>query len=216
MELQTTEVTTLSHEFTLAEYARQEATKAESTLAEVAGSYRRVRSNLSAGKVQEAVEDLNQNRAAAEADVTAQAEFRALEEAVKKDQASNLIKAQRDYTFSNALKFGNAIQQGQAIQSAEYEDEIARQQVQALQKVQALGVSRQQPLRVNLPTRGLRHSFTQVLQTDVNKPMTVSFKAINTASTGWFKRSLLWIGGFLALWVVVGVVTAFRPARRLE
>ena len=38
-------------------------------------------------------------------------------------------------------------------------------------------VTKVQPLRANLPTRGVRLSFSQPLQTEVNKPMTVEFAA---------------------------------------
>ena len=62
-----------------------------------------------------------------------------------------------------------------------------------------------QPLRVNLPTRGLRHSFTQVLQTEVNKPMTIEFRAANTANIGWLKLMFNAIAGFLAIWLFVAV-----------
>ena len=62
------------------------------------------------------------------------------------------------------------------------------------------------PLRVNLPTRGIRHSFTQVLQTESGKPMTVSFAAGNTRSVNWPKRISLGLAGFLGMWVVVTLV----------
>ena len=56
---------------------------------------------------------------------------------------------------------------------------------------------------VNLPTRGLRHVFTQVLQTEVQKPMTIQFKATNEKAVSWTKRVGLGLFGFLALWGIV-------------
>jgi len=71
-----------------------------------------------------------------------------------------------------------------------------------------------QPLRVNLPTRGLRHSFTQVLQTEVNKPMTIQFRADNLNDGGWLKLILNGVAAFLLLWMLtaVGMSRAQKPA----
>jgi hypothetical protein len=69
------------------------------------------------------------------------------------------------------------------------------------------------PLRVNLPTRGLRHSFAQVLQAEPGKPMTVSFIAENAMTVNWPKRVATGLAGFLALWVVVAFVSG-RVSRR--
>jgi hypothetical protein len=215
MELQTTDVAPLAQEFTLAEYARQEVTTAESSRAEVAENVRRARTLLSAGKVQEAVEDLNLYRALAGADAVAQRELQQLEEQLSRGQASNLIQAQRDYTFSNVARFQGLVtpdQQALQARMADAEEAAARLQVEALQKIQAIGVTRVQPLRVNLPTRGLRHSFTQVLQTEVDKPLTVQFTARNTRETGSFKRVVLSIAGFAALWIAVGIAVFLRPS----
>jgi hypothetical protein len=86
-----------------------------------------------------------------------------------------------------------------------YDAEVAQQQWGALQRAQELKVVRMQPLRVNLPTRGLRHVFTQVLQTEVQKPMTIQFSASNEKATSWTKRVGLALFGFLALWGIVTV-----------
>jgi hypothetical protein len=216
MELQTTSVAPLAQEFTLAEYARQEVTTAESSRAQIAGNIRRARSLLSAGKVQEAVEDLNLYRAVAGADAVAQGELRQLEEALSRGQASNLIQAQRDYTFSNTARYQDQVTPDQAAlqaRAADDEQEAARRQVQALQKTQAIGITRVQPLRVNLPTRGLRHSFTQVLQTEVDKPLTVQFTARNTRETGSLRRFTLWVAAFAVLWIGAGIAVFLRPPR---
>jgi hypothetical protein len=81
-----------------------------------------------------------------------------------------------------------------------------------LQRAQELSVAKVQPLRVNLPKRGIRHSFTQVLQTEVNKPMTVHLTATNTKSIGWFRGILYVAGGFIMLWIFVGVVLKRIPS----
>jgi hypothetical protein len=97
----------------------------------------------------------------------------------------------------------------------QYDADAAERQWGALQKAQEVKVTKVQPLRANLPTRGQRHSFTQVLQTEVNKPMTVQFTAANTREGGWFKRGLYLAGAFLVLWIGVAAVIrrASSPAR---
>ena len=63
------------------------------------------------------------------------------------------------------------------------------------------------------PTRGLRHAFAQVLQTETGKALTVSFTAANTKSVSWPKRIGGGLAGFAALWGVVAFVTA-RATKR--
>jgi hypothetical protein len=58
---------------------------------------------------------------------------------------------------------------------------------------------------VNLPTRGLRHSFTQVLQTEVNKPMTIQFRAESLNDGGWLKLILNGVAAFLLLWMLTAI-----------
>ena len=80
------------------------------------------------------------------------------------------------------------------------------------QKAQEVTVATVQPLRVNLPLRGQRHVFTQVLQTEVNKPMTVECAARNLKAGGWLKPIALTFAAFLALWIAVAIFTPRREA----
>jgi len=79
--------------------------------------------------------------------------------------------------------------------------EVARLQASELHLdlLQEVTVTTVQPLRVNLPLRGQRHVFTQVLQTEVNEPMTVEFAARNLKAGGWLKPIVLTLGAFLVL-----------------
>jgi len=95
----------------------------------------------------------------------------------------------------------------------QYDTEVAERQWEVLQKAQEVSVAKVQPLRVNLPTRGQRHAFSQVLQAEVNKPMTIQFQAASTKEVGWIKRIIYAAGGFLMLWMFVAAV-ANKPARR--
>ena len=64
-----------------------------------------------------------------------------------------------------------------------------------------------QPLRVNLPVRGQRLAFTQVLQTEGGKPMTFTLSAANTKAVHWPSRVGGGLAAFLALWGLVAVLT---------
>ena len=82
-----------------------------------------------------------------------------------------------------------------------------------LQQAQELAIAQVQPIHVNLPTRGLRHAFTQVLQTEPNKAMTIKLEAANEKTVNWPKR----VGGaaaaFLGLWVVSAFLSNRFPRR---
>ena len=66
------------------------------------------------------------------------------------------------------------------------------------------------PLRVNLPARGLRHSFSQILQTEVGKPMLVSFVASNGKAANWPVRIALVVVAFIGLWALVNLMLGQR------
>jgi hypothetical protein len=219
MTLETTEVAAMAQDFTRAEYERQEVLNFETKKAEAASNLKSVRKKLAQGQVRDAMEEFNSARVMLGKDEANAQEVKALEGELNRVQGSNLIQAQRAYAVGNAARFGEqtgavAVQAPaqQQAKEVDYETDVAQRQVEVLQKAQAVAVSRVQPLRVNLPTRGLRHAFTQVLQTEVNKPLTVSLYAASTRETGWFKLVLLWGGGFLALWIVA----AFAASRRRE
>lgn len=70
-------------------------------------------------------------------------------------------------------------------------------------KAQQVAVAKVAPLRVNLPTRGVRYSFAQVLQTELRKPMTICLLAENTKVPSWTSRIGLSVLGFGVLWLIV-------------
>jgi hypothetical protein len=67
-----------------------------------------------------------------------------------------------------------------------------------------------QPLRVNLPARGLRQSFSQILQTEVGKPMLIHFVAANAKAASWPMRIGLLAAGFVGLWALVNLMFGQR------
>jgi hypothetical protein len=208
------------------EYFRQEQQKVVEKKAEMQSFLSNARRGLTEGKFKGAnVEFNNAVRLNDFADVQATKELETLKKDLGRAQSSNLIQAQRAYTADNFKRLGGqggAMAVGQQQEPAQQLDELvqydadaAERQWGALQKAQEVKVTKVQPLRANLPTRGQRHSFTQVLQTEVNKPMTVQFTAANTREGGWFKRGLYLAGAFLVLWIGVAAVIrrASSPAR---
>jgi hypothetical protein len=166
---------------------------------------------LSAGNVKEAMADYNRARARADLSASKDQDAQKLEADLRRAQGNNLINAQNAFSYSNsgAAPAGNVA--GNQIQ---YDAATAEAQWTKLQQAQELNVAAVQPIRVALPTRGLRHSFTQVLQTEIGKPMTVHLLASNTHAINWVNRIVGPIGAFLVLWGVVTLITNRLNSRR--
>ena len=84
-----------------------------------------------------------------------------------------------------------------------YDENVASLQWDKLEKAQQVAVAKVAPLHVNLPTRGIRYSFSQVLQTELRKPMTIRLLAENTKAPSWATRCLVAVVGFGVLWLIV-------------
>ena len=93
-----------------------------------------------------------------------------------------------------------------------YDENVASQQWDKLEKAQQVAVVKVAPLHVNLPTRGVRYSFSQVLQTELRRPMTIHLLAENTKLPSWTLRFGLAALGFLTLWAVVAAVNRRKVA----
>ena len=139
-------------------------------------------------------------------------ETKEVEQQLRRAQASNIVQAQQEFLTRNNGMFDQATGLNAPLGGDQKLDGLlnaaAEQQWEKLQQAQEVAVAKVRPLRVNLPTRGLRHSFTQVLQTETGKAMTVSFHAENTKDVNWLGRIAVGVVGFLALWVVVAVGTS--------
>ena len=55
--------------------------------------------------------------------------------------------------------------------------------------------------------RGQHFAFTQVLQTEGGRPMTIQLFAASTKAVSWPLRGLMVGGAFLALWAMVAVLS---------
>ena len=129
--------------------------------------------------------------------------YRELKEAVDEVQSSNLIQAQLGYELDNNLQPNR----DKRSLGQNYDAKVARLQVAQLNRAQAVITTRVSPLRVNLPTRGLRFNFSQVLQTRPGEPMTVSFKVRNEQRPGLVRLALGWgsaagVLWFLSAWIL--------------
>ena len=213
--------------YSAAEYSKQEAKNRDTSESGRANSLSNLRSLLSLGKLNDANNGwFNYKRNPGQggggnkgAELDEMRQLKEVEVQLRRSQASNLVQAQQAYSLDNATKFG---QQADFIQSPGqgknvallYDEQAAEQQLEKLQKAQEVTVATVQPLRVNLPLRGQRHAFTQVLQTEVNKPMTVEFTARNQKAGGWLKPIALTLGAFLVLWIAVAVFAQRRERVR--
>jgi hypothetical protein len=93
-----------------------------------------------------------------------------------------------------------------------YDETVASLQWDKLEKAQQVAVAKVAPLHVNLPTRGVRYSFSQVLQTELRKPMTIRLLAENTKVPSWTTRLGLSLVGFAVLWLIVAALNRRKSA----
>ena len=199
--------------FSVWDYSRSESaakTEAEKDLKSEIGNAKK---KLAEGNVKEAANYLSRTKNRGVANTAdGDAEAKAVEKQLRQAQASNLVQAQEEFaTRNNSMADQQAIWGGS---SGMVRDKVgvdlnaaAEQQWEKLQQAQEVAVAKVRPLRVNLPTRGLRHAFAQVLQAEPGKPMTVSFLAENAKMVNWPKRVATGLAGFVALWVVVAFVS---------
>lgn len=210
MNHELTDLAPLAQDFTLAEYRRQEEASEEAEVAELKQVVERARTQLSRGLLGRVENELGSIRSRKLKTAETSPEVKQLKEELSRLQSSNLLQAQNEFVFSNSgRQAGQVADPAAAAQN--YTSEAAAQQVAVVQKAQAVTVSRVQPLRVNLPTRGIRHSFTQVLQTEGRRPLTVRFEASNNRRMGWLKPLAMAALGFIVLWASAGAALLFRP-----
>src|SRR5205823_5560899 len=119
---------------------------------------------------------------------------------------NNLIQAQNDFSLSNSGQATESQPLLSALPALQYDNTAAEAQWTKLQQAQDLAVAKVQPIRVSLPTRGLRHAFTQVLQTEGGKPLTIRLMASNSRVTSWPERIAGPVAGFVVLWALVALL----------
>ena len=205
---------TASSSFSILDYTRMESVSKKSAQAEVRKDVLEAKRQLAGGNVREANATFNRAKEKSWGGKDDDAEVKKLEGDLKSAQASNLISAQNDFsTRNNGLFFDAGKAAGQLNKSAVlYDNAAAEQQWDKLQQAQTIVAAKVQPLRVNLPVRGAYFAFTQVLQTESAKPMTIQLLAASTKSVSWPQRGALVLVAFVILWGMVAVFTrATRP-----
>jgi hypothetical protein len=200
--------------FSLSEYSRREMQAKEELQKGVTSDLSNVQRQLSEGNIQQAAGQFGRARAKGSYFYQDKdADFKKVGDELRRAQASNLMMAQQRFSVVNAAQPPPAQAAGRAQQPVSYDASAAEAQWEKLQQAQELGAAKVRPLRVNLPTRGLRHAFTQVLQTEVGKPMTIRLLAANAKTVSWPMRLAEIGGGFAVLWIVVAAVARRAPRR---
>ncbi len=205
--------------YSISEYTRQESAKKAELMSSLQNDLSTAQRNLSIGNVREAVEDFNRARGKGRAnyDETANEGLVQLETQLRRAQGSNLILGQNTFAYFNnggvlAPQGGAAASPTQTQLLQVFDNPAAEQQAAKLQQAQELASVRPEPLHVNLPTRGVRLAFQQVLQTEIRKPMTIRFDAASTKTPRWTHRIGLVAAGFLLIWILTAWIV--RPAAR--
>ena len=224
MNYEGADYTAMVQDFTLAAYNRQENEQRQVADAEAAETLDKVRRGVAMGRFG-GFSLLNNYRGLWNNSMLNK-EVESLAESVNRSQASNLIQAQQRYAGENGMfglnsgqgGFGGAGQgggQGGGLggEAYAYSTDVAVKQAAQVERAQALAVARVTPLHVNLPTYGIRHSFAQVLQTETDRPLTVTMRAANDRETGWAGLIGRFVGGFAMLWLGCYVVLSLRNSR---
>jgi hypothetical protein len=173
------------------------------------------RRQLAGGNTREASATFNRAKTRLYADKNDNGDVQQLEKDLQTAQASNLINAQNDFVTRNAGEIaadGRFPAQPVQPPGGQSDNAAAGQQWMKLQQAQEIVTAKVQPLRVNLPVRGQRFAFTQVLQTEGGKPMTFMLAAENAKLVHWPSRLAACAAAFLALWGMVSVLS--RATRR--
>ena len=225
--------TPMLQSYSLSEYKQQQLAQEEEQTFQLRYGVKEARDNLKGGNLREALGSFN--RAKSRGQQFSQAgerdkDLQEVQQELRRAQSSNLIAAQNSYFVENVGKladqrdqqiqaplFANVPGQQMVIQGGRAgnlflnnDTEVAGLQWDKLEKAQQVAAAKVAPLRVNLPTRGVHYSFSQVLQTEPRKPMTVRLLAENTKVPSWTSRILLIAGGFLALWLLMALINLQR------
>ena len=205
----------LSASFSSLDYSRMEQANKASAKVEMERDVTATRQQLAGGNVREATANFTRAKAKFYSGKDGDAEVKKLGDELKSAQASNLINAQNDFFARNAgqLAVDGKVARENKLELAD--SAAAGEQWTKLQQAQEIVTTKVQPLRVNLPVRGQRLAFTQVLQTEGGKPMTFLLSAANTKAVHWPTRLSAGLAAFLVLWLAVSVfsrATRSRPA----
>jgi len=192
--------------FSFLDYSSRESSSKARLASELKSELNSAQQKLSSGNVKEAIADFNKARNKSDLAAANNAQARQLEADLRHAQANNLIEAQNSFSQSYADSGVQGSGKGQDWARLHYKNEDAEAQWTKLQQAQDLGTASAQPIHVNLPTRGLHHSFSQLLQTQTGKPLTIRLNASNNRVHTWPRRIGGSMAGFLGLWAAAFLV----------
>jgi hypothetical protein len=206
-----------SRNFSFLDYSRMEQVKKEQNEIDVRRDVDEARRQLASGNVREASVNFDRVRVKADKGVQTGEEVKQLEKDLQNAQASNLINAQNEFSWRiNGQVAGEANSPAPAGSSGLlYDAAAAQQQWAKLQQAQEIVMAQIKPLHVNLPVRGAHFAFTQVLQTEPGKSMTIQMQAVNTRAVNWPTRILMLAAAFLVLWGMVALVLRLTARTRI-
>ena len=200
--------------FSLLDYSRMEKASKDLAEAEVKRDVSEAQRQLAGGNVREAAANFNRTKGKFSGNQGYVEGAKKLEQDLQSAQANNLINAQNDFSWRSGgqvVANENAPMPGQQ-PALLYDNEEAEKQWAKLQQAQEIVAANVQPLHVNLPLRGRRFAFTQVLQTEIRKPMTIRLLAASTHAVSWPGRVTTALAGFLVLWGISALT--LRATRR--
>jgi hypothetical protein len=203
-----------STSFSILDYSRMEQVSKEQAKVETLRDVNEAQRQLASGNVREASWSFYRAKVKSPKGNAEGDDVKQLEKDLQSAQASNLINAQSDFSLRNngqvAGQINAPVQTGAL--GMRYDSASAEQQWTKLQQAQEIVAAQVQPLHVNLPVRGVHYAFTQVLQTEPGRPMTIQMLAANTKAVSWPMRGLTVVGAFLVLWGFVAIIS--RVTRR--
>ncbi|HKW28690.1 MAG TPA: hypothetical protein VJT54_05100, partial [Verrucomicrobiae bacterium] len=204
-----------SRSFSMLDYSRMEQASQEQTKVEALRDVNEAQRQLASGNVREASVNFWRAKVKAAKGADEVQDVKQLEKDLQNAQASNLIHAQSEFSWRNNGQVNadkNAPLPGSSL-NLSYDNAAAELQSAKLQQAQEIGATQVQPLHVNLPIRGAGYAFTQVLQTEPGKPMTIQMQAANIRAVNWPTRLVTLAFAFLAVWGLVAVVSrlTMRP-----
>ncbi len=200
--------------FSILQYSRMEQESKSVDKLELTRDVSEARRQLDSGNVREANASLDRARTRLAADGYASDDVKQLQKDLQSAQASNLVAAQNAFTLRNSGSIGGGEDNPAPPSTAlQYDSAAAGEQWAKLQQAQEILTTKVQPLRVNLPIRGLHFAFAQVLQTETGKPMTIQLFASSTKAVSWPLRGLTILATFLCLWIVVAILCRLTSRR---
>ena len=201
----------------MTDYIQAETKNREARDEEVVSSLSNARSQLAGGNATDAYNSYSRakGKLAGKAGWDKKDELKELEKDLKRSQARNLAQGQQQLVSINAPASGSIDQSSKPVSQSQegalgrevqFDEGVAELQWEKVSQAQEIAATKIMPLRINLPKRGLRFTFSQVLQTEIGKPMGVEFRAVNQRTPSW-TMWIVWTGvALLALWALLAAM----------